>query len=57
MNYHVRRRSDSSSADELSCIRCRKFSAAESEQPGIESDQWSLQALAGRLGCNVTNPN
>jgi hypothetical protein len=32
-------------------IRCRKFSAAESEQPaGIESDQRSLQALAGRLG-------
>jgi hypothetical protein len=30
--------------------RCRKFSAAESEQPGIESDQRSLQALAGRLG-------
>jgi hypothetical protein len=27
-------------------IRCRKFSAAESEQLGIESDQQSLQALA-----------
>eukprot|EP01047_Picozoa_sp_COSAG01_P012877 COSAG01_NODE_591_length_15119_cov_19.340879_7_plen_55_part_00 len=26
-------------------IHCRKFSAAESEQPGIESDHRSLQAL------------
>jgi hypothetical protein len=26
------------------------FSGRESEQPGIESDQRSLQALAGRLG-------